>query len=321
LFASPLFAGRRSYATASGLPWYILSAKFGLLAPDDVIGPYDVYLAEQSPGYRKAWGEFVVAQLEQLQPGLRGRTVEVHAGAAYVDPLRGPLAARGVALVSPLAHLRQGEQLAWYNAHVPPPGAPELGPRNSTTSAQQGEDAQELARTLADPTRALSPNELLGRGRHGLMSPGLYSWWADEEGAADLSRGLDQPMTAGLIYAGQAGATRWPSGKQSTNTLWGRIRGMHLGGAAEFSTFRRTLAAILRPVLRLDGEDDPRLSAWINARLRVIAVAVPDADHLGDIETAVLGILDPPLNLRGRPPTPIRMRLTDLRRDRTEIEH
>jgi hypothetical protein len=96
---------------------------------------------------------------------------------------------------------------------------------------------------------------------------------------------------------------------------------MHLGGAAEFSTFRRTLAAILRPVLGLDGEDDPRLSAWINARLRVIAVAVPNADHLGDIETAVLGILDPPLNLRGRPPTPIRVRLADLRRDRSEAEH
>jgi Family of unknown function (DUF6884) len=56
LFASPLFEGRRRYAVASGLPWYILSAKFGLLAPEDVIGPYDVYLADQSPAYRKAWG-------------------------------------------------------------------------------------------------------------------------------------------------------------------------------------------------------------------------------------------------------------------------
>lgn len=42
LFDSPLFAGRRSYALQAGMPWYILSAKYGLLAPDDVIGPYDV---------------------------------------------------------------------------------------------------------------------------------------------------------------------------------------------------------------------------------------------------------------------------------------
>jgi hypothetical protein len=111
------FEGRHRYAVASGLPWYILSAKFGLLAPDDVIGPYDVYLADQSPGYKKAWGEFVAAQLEQRERDLRGRTIEVHAGAAYVDPLRTPLAARKVTLVAPLAHLRQGEQLAWYRTY------------------------------------------------------------------------------------------------------------------------------------------------------------------------------------------------------------
>jgi hypothetical protein len=43
-------------------------------------------------------------------------------------------------------------------------------------------------------------------------------------------------------------------------------------------------------------------------------VPVPDADRLGETETAVLDALDPPLNLRGRPPTPIRTQLTELRR-------
>jgi hypothetical protein len=48
LSASPLFEGRRRYAVTRGLPWCILSAKFGLLAPEDVIGAYDMYLADQS---------------------------------------------------------------------------------------------------------------------------------------------------------------------------------------------------------------------------------------------------------------------------------
>jgi len=117
LFTSPLFEGRHQYATASGLRWYIVSAKFGLLAPGDVIGPYDVYLADQSMGYRRAWGEFVIAALEQRERDLRGRTIEIHAGAAYADPLRAPMAARGATLAVPLAHLRQGEQLAWYKKH------------------------------------------------------------------------------------------------------------------------------------------------------------------------------------------------------------
>ena len=86
---------------------------------------------------------------------------------------------------------------------------------------------------------------------------------------------------------------------------------------AEFSTFRRTLAAILRPVLAMASEDDPKLTAWMHARLHVITVPVPSADDLGQIETTVLDILDPPLNLQGRSPSPIRAALTSLRHQRT----
>jgi len=163
----------------------------------------------------------------------------------------------------------------------------------------------------------MSPAAVTSRGPSALQSPGLYSWWVDDSGSADLSAGLNVAVPAGLIYAGQAGATRWPSGKRSGNNLWSRIVGMHLGGSAEFSTFRRSLAAILGSVLGLVTEDDPRLSAWIEAHLRVIAVRVPDADRLGEIESVVLDALDPPLNLLGRQPIAIRRRLSDLRRQRS----
>jgi hypothetical protein len=169
---------------------------------------------------------------------------------------------------------------------------------------------------LLESTNALSPHELLTRGPGGLQVPGLYSWWVDEKGAADLSRGLGQPVAAGLIYAGQAGATRWPSGKRSAGTLWSRIASMHISGAAEFSTFRQTLAAILAPVIGMTSDDDPQLSAWIKAHLRVIAVPVPDAERLGQAEVAVLEALDPVLNLKGRPSSPVRAQLTERRRHR-----
>lgn len=170
-----------------------------------------------------------------------------------------------------------------------------------------------LIRLLTDRSKSLSPVELLDLGSQKLNFPGLYTWWVDEQGAADLSCGLGQPLEAGLVYAGQAGATRWPAGKRSSGTLWTRIAGMHLGGPAGLSTFRRSLAAALVQVLALAGENGPGLSEWMEAHLRVITVPVPDADRLGEVESVVLAALDPPLNLRGRPSSPVRQRLSALR--------
>jgi hypothetical protein len=167
---------------------------------------------------------------------------------------------------------------------------------------------------------ALAPSEFLVSAESWARTPGLYSWWVDQERASDLSAGLGHPVAAGLIYAGQAGATRWPSGRRSANTLWTRIGGMHLGGRAEFSTFRRTLAAILRQPLGLADEDDTRLSEWMARHLRVLPVPVSDGDALGALEAEVLDALDPPLNLRGRPVTTLRALLSTLRTARETKE-
>ena len=97
LFSSEGFARARDDALAAGVPWFVLSAKHGLLDPDDVVGPYEVQLGDQSSGYRSAWGEWVVAQLaDRLQ--LDGTVVEVHGGVDFAQPLRHPLALRGAGL-------------------------------------------------------------------------------------------------------------------------------------------------------------------------------------------------------------------------------
>ena len=101
LFRSPGFARAREHAVHSQLPWFVLSAKHGLLEPDDVVAPYALELGDASTVYRSAWGEWVAAQLgERVQ--LRGATVEVHGGVDFAQPLRQPLARRGAALELPL---------------------------------------------------------------------------------------------------------------------------------------------------------------------------------------------------------------------------
>jgi hypothetical protein len=101
MFRSDGFARAREHAVHSGAPWFVLSAKHGLLHPDDVISPFEIQIDDQPAAYRTAWGEWVVAQLaDRLQ--LDGVTVEVHGGVDFAQPLRQPLARRGAALDLPL---------------------------------------------------------------------------------------------------------------------------------------------------------------------------------------------------------------------------
>ena len=156
----------------------------------------------------------------------------------------------------------------------------------------------------------------------GLEQPGLYSWWVDAAGAREVSTGLGAEVAPGRIYAGQAGATKWPSGKLSTASLGSRIRTQHLGGNIYGSTFRFTLASSLFGELgllatgqkRLAGTGEARLSAWIREHLSVAVSPYPSRDALGNLEDRVLGHLDPPLNLDGMGPSEVRARLTEARK-------
>ncbi len=40
----------------------------------------------------------------------------------------------------------------------------------------------------------------------------MYAWWGDAEARTVLGEEVGTPLS-GLLYAGQAGATKWPSGK------------------------------------------------------------------------------------------------------------
>jgi hypothetical protein len=310
LYGSPLWFGRRSYAEASGRPWLILSAKYRLVEPDRVLRRYNLALSDLPAAARRLWGKRVVSELEARFGSLKGATFEVHAGAAYRDAITAPLAQRGAQLTVPFTGLTLGEQVRWY--------------------AQRAKSARRRLSTNAEVGRAMrdldgAPKRIAARdwpdGLRDLNQAGMYSWWVDAAGARDLSDGLRQRVRPGRIYAGQTGATKWPSGKPGRATLASRIGGNHLRGRISASTFRLTLAAALADSLGLvseasdlDTASEHRLSGWMREHLEVGVHRFPDRDALADLEDHVLAKLDPPLNLDGMPPTPIRQSLSGQRR-------
>lgn len=351
LYISTLFRKERSYAEATGLPWYILSAEYGLVDPEQEIEPYGRNLGDESPKYRREWGANVVAHLEHAEGNLSGKVIEVHAAMPYLKAIRSPLLDKGAFISEPLQGLRQGERLSWYNNPFLPVNekVEDVAFRfssavNSLIARKNHPDSEEdiglqeislviekeemefeqddfslpeiapIVSALRDDSQALTPIEFRAIGSRAFATPGLYSWWVDLEGARELTTGLGYLLSPGLIYAGLAGATHWPSGKRSSNTLWLRIMNMHLSPNHDLSTFRRTLGSILASSSGKAEIDEIALTLWMESHLRVIALPYTDADSLGRMEEAVLEELDPPLNIKGRPKTPIRTQLKALRK-------
>jgi hypothetical protein len=314
LYTSPLFRKRRLYAEASGRPWFILSALHGLVHPDRVLEPYDMYLAGQTVTYRRQWALRVVSDLVAAVGPLAGTSIEIHAGASYVEPLAPVLSAAGVDVRVPLRGLNQGQHLAWYSSD----SALRAGmPVVASNLDLDAEVKRVIAALTAAAPRSASD---FPWGRTDLHQPGLYAWWVDRPGAGEL--GVPPSGERTLVYTGQAGATRWPSGTRSGATLFGRISGQHLGGRISSSTLRQTFAALLldRIDLRLAGaaaltdDSERRLSEWMRARLAATVWPTPLADHLREIEHRVILSLDAPLNLAGAATSELRARVTDGRR-------
>lgn len=116
LYVSKWFRKARAYVEASGCPWFILSAQYGLVDPDQVIATYDKTLNTMPVAERREWASRVLAQLNRAVPRL-ARFV-VLAGKHYREFLLDSLRIRGVEVVEPLAEQRIGEQLRWLSRNT-----------------------------------------------------------------------------------------------------------------------------------------------------------------------------------------------------------
>jgi hypothetical protein len=91
----------REYAEATGEPWKILSAKHGLIDPEDVIEPYDAF------GLSKVQCKRIAAELDRQDV----TTVKIVAGKKYTNPLTPELEAYGIEVIELCRGQRIGERL------------------------------------------------------------------------------------------------------------------------------------------------------------------------------------------------------------------
>lgn len=110
LYQSQLFKKARAWAEKNGDRWFILSAKYGLVAPDEEIDEYDVTLNDATKEYRKDWAERIAAQLTPFA----GCKLVVLAGKNYCQDWP----ERFVNVDRPMKGLGIGKQLGWLTGQA-----------------------------------------------------------------------------------------------------------------------------------------------------------------------------------------------------------
>lgn len=119
LYTSDLFTKSRAWAereVAAGRAdaWFILSAEHGLVAPRQVLAPYNTTLNAMTPAARRRWAADVWAQ---LGPALVVPTTLVFlAGEHYRASLAKAALAAGHGIEVPMRGLGIGQQKAWLKA-------------------------------------------------------------------------------------------------------------------------------------------------------------------------------------------------------------
>lgn len=136
LYTGNLFRAAARDVESRGLPWFIASARAGLVTPDQMLQTYDQELrADEAEG----WAEDVAFGLLEhcrkagieRQGGVSrggnrwvsdvpGLVVELHMGARYADPLHAELPRRfpGIVIEEPSAGLEIGLRLAFYKGRA-----------------------------------------------------------------------------------------------------------------------------------------------------------------------------------------------------------
>jgi cytoplasmic iron level regulating protein YaaA (DUF328/UPF0246 family) len=115
--SSDLFRKAYAYSIKNYDVVAILSAKYGLLLPEDKIEPYDLTLNDMNSREVREWSEKVFNQMRNRLRLSEFSKVFFHAGTRYRKHLIPKLDKIGLRSEAPLSNLRIGKQKAWYLVH------------------------------------------------------------------------------------------------------------------------------------------------------------------------------------------------------------
>lgn len=198
LYDSALFAKSRKFVEQHCDSWFILSAKYGLVAPAEVIEPYEETLNKKPRRERDVWANGVWALLRrQLSADDR---VTILAGERYREHLVPRIKEYGCHVNVPMKGLGIGRQLQWLSRQLAQP--------------HRQRDVEQLYQALHLLESGLGGKRLMSEctGRQGWPKSGVYLFFEPDESRANTTESR-------VVRVGTHRVSRG-----SKATLWNRLR-------------------------------------------------------------------------------------------------
>lgn len=117
LYTGSLFQKAVAWAERHQYPWFIVSALYGLVTPDQELQPYDFSLKQLHAREREAWGQRAISQLDK------------HASSAshaflimpelYRWHIQTALLRHGITYENPVEGMKIGQQMRWLMSEPP----------------------------------------------------------------------------------------------------------------------------------------------------------------------------------------------------------
>lgn len=204
LYISPLFLYTSNYAQKILDRFYILSAKYGLLTPDQIIEPYEETLNNKNLNERVIWSNNVFKQITK-EISINDRIVFL-AGEKYKEILNDLLIKHGYKTQSPLNRMSIGRQLQWF--------------KSFSKNENRLKDIEILYSIIEKLKKGLGDTQSLSsiNGAEKLPQKGVYLFFEDGEYRTT------KPFTKRVTRVGTHAVS-----EGSSSTLWNRLR-THRGG-------------------------------------------------------------------------------------------
>lgn len=274
LYCSHRFQSCRALAESLATPFVILSAKFGVVGPDQILEPYDLDLADLPEAEQQSWAE---RAMDQLALQAKGREVSVLAADTYARPLiEAKLARRQpLPMVAPWLELETSDIPVWLLE------ADRMAARIRDLDRLYGWLASERALGRTFQFAELSKSPLPKRGVYVFLDP------AEPNFSGSAPR---------VVRIGTHGVSAG-----SKASLRGRLRS-HLGGTNEIGNHRGSIFRLhIGRAMLETGPGHASLATWgegqdatreVKAAERAHEIAV--TRYLQRLEVAILEIDDEP---------------------------